>query len=214
MAANQTAPAFPFTDDEIVVCLDGFASYPNIVVPKGTRLRASNEAVQRNPDMFCKDGLTTAEMTKLYQERRPPLEETQHVPIMREEVELRDEDAMLAVKGVRGRHRDADTHLAPPPYVIPAGSHVTKDHPLVKLFPDSFVPVVPAGLDRTNAVLALTDRYEYRRNEDGMLIPEDDAVLRQRYGDHKRFLIHYAGTWVSRNDPDVAANPARYQLLS
>jgi hypothetical protein len=48
----KTAPPFPFAPDEIVVALDGFASYPNIVVAKGTRLRASSEAVQRNPDLF------------------------------------------------------------------------------------------------------------------------------------------------------------------
>jgi hypothetical protein len=212
MPKQATAP--PFADDEIVVCLDGFASYPNIVVAKGTRLRASSEAVRRNPDLFCRDGLTAMEMQNLLEQRRPRREPEQHVPIMREEVELRPEDSMLCVKGVRGRHQDGDAHLAPPMHVIPAGSHVTKDHPLVKLFPDSFVPVVPAGLNRTNAVLALTDRYEYRRNADGMLIPEDDAVLRQTYGDHHRFLIHYAGTWISRSDPDVAANPSRYQLLS
>jgi hypothetical protein len=154
------------------------------------------------------------EMQNLLEQRRPRHEPTQHVPIMREDVELRPEDSMLVVKGVRGRHRDGDTHLAPAPLVLEVGALVPKDHPLMKLFPDSFVPVVPAGLDRSNAVLALTNRYEYRRNADGALFPEGDAVLRQRYGDHKRFLIHYAGTWVARSDPDVTANPQRYQLLS
>jgi hypothetical protein len=134
----KSAPAFPFAPDEIVVALDGFASYPNIVVAKGTRLRASSEAVQRNPMFFCRDGLTVMEMQNLLEQRFPRHEPTQHVPIMREEVELRPEDSMLCVKGVRGRHRDGDTHLAPAPEVVGAGAHVPKDHPLIKLFPDSF----------------------------------------------------------------------------
>ena len=213
MAKASAAPAaaFPFAPDEIVVCLQSFAGYPEMVVKAGALLRADSEAVRRHPNMFAKQGLSDQEMRNLVESRQPQREISEHVPRFDQPKPLIDEDCVLCVKTVRGIG-DGDVHLARP-VAIPVGAKLPKDDKIVKAFREHFVPICPDGLTRDTAVLALTDRYEYRRDDNGAFIEEQDPQLRLRYGNFHRFLIHYAGTWVARNDPDVAANPARYQLL-
>ena len=177
-------------------------------------MRASHPAVRNNPDMFAPDGLSNDEMATLYEQRRPRREPEQHVPIMREEVELREEDAVLCVKAIRGGYADGDTHLGPRPLAVPLGAKLNKSDPVVKRNPGCFIAVVREGLDRTNAVRAITDRYETRRDENGAFILETDGALRAVWGDHKRFLIHRVGQWVSRSDPDVAEHPQRYEVIA
>jgi hypothetical protein len=209
----KQAPAFPFADDEIVVALDSFATYPNIQVHKGARLRASHDAVRRNAGMFVKDGPSDAEMATIYEQRRPPREITQHTPITREEEPLTDEDAVLCIRGVRGVHRDGDSHLGPRPLAVAVGVRLNKRELVVKANPDCFVPIVQDGLTRETSVRALTDNFIYQRNEDGVFIPETDGALRAQFGDFKRFQLWYAGQWISRNHPDVHAHPERFEIL-
>jgi len=213
MPTKQAAPAFPFAESDIVVCLESFAAYGGIEVSRGARLRASHEAVQKHPQRFCKDGLSDGEMAQLREARRPPREVTQHTPIIREEVELTDEQAVLCIRGVRGAHRDGDTHLAPRPLAVPVGARLGKRDAIVKANPDCFVPIVPDGLTRETAVRAITDNFIYQRGDDGQYVLETDAVLAQQYGEFKRFQLWYAGQWVSRNHPDVHAHPERFEIL-
>jgi hypothetical protein len=52
-------PAFPFGDDEVVVCSMSFWSdlpTPNTLVQKMTRLRSSNPIVRQHPYHFVRDG--------------------------------------------------------------------------------------------------------------------------------------------------------------
>jgi len=214
MATKQSVPAAPeFAPDEIVVALDGFASYPNITVAKGSRLRASSEAVQRNPLMFCRDGLTAEEMATLRDQRFPRPEPTQHQPIMREEVELTDENAVICIRGVRGTHADGDSHLGPRPLAVAVGAKVNKRDAIVKANPDCFIAVVPEGLTREMSVRAVTDNFVYQRGEDGEYIRETDGRLIQQFGEYKRFQLWHAGQCVPRSHPDVHAHPERFEIL-
>lgn len=212
MAKQSAAPAFPFAPDEIVVCLESFAGYPEIVVKAGARLRADHEAVQRYPGMFAKDGLSDQEMARLLEERRPPREIAQHVPITREEEPLTDENSVLCIRNIRGT-LDGDTHLARP-LAVAIGMKLAKTEPIVKANPDCFIAIVPEGLTRQNAVRALTDNFVYQRDENGAFIEETDGQARLTYGNFKRFILWRAGQWVSREHPDVKQHPERFEVLA
>jgi hypothetical protein len=62
---TEQPPTYPFGDDEVVVCVDSFASdlpEPNTLVKRGERLLASDDIVKCHPQRFIRDG-----------ERMPPV---------------------------------------------------------------------------------------------------------------------------------------------
>jgi hypothetical protein len=216
MATKTAVPAPPrFQPDEVVEAVESFWSWTphgDAFTRKGARLRGDNFLVGMHPDRFLKQGSTDAEIAAAVRIVHPEREPTPHVPMIHREEELQDVDAMLCIKGVRGPARDADTHIARP-LAVAIGMRLHRDDPLVKANPKSFVPIVAPGLDPSNAVRAKGDRYETRRDASGNLIAESDGVLRQQYGDYKRFVIHYAGQWIPREDADVQAHPERYEVI-
>jgi hypothetical protein len=87
---------------------------------------------------------------------------------------------------------DGDSHLGVP-VAVAAGQKVSLRDRIVKANPDNFVPVVPKGLTRENAVRALTDNFEYRRDANDAFILETDGPLKMKFGELRRFRLWYAG---------------------
>lgn len=207
----KSAPPHPFADDQIVIALEAFAGYPDIVVKAGERLRGGDEVVRRWPEKFASDGLSVNEMRRLYSELRPPIEYAPHVPIAEQPQPLADEDAVVCIRNIRAA-QDGDSHLGQP-VVVGVGMLMPKSHPLVKARRDCFVPVVPPGRDRSNSVRALTGWTEYRKHEDGSFIEEEDVQKRITYGDYKQFQRWYAGQYVDKTLPEVRERPFAFEAL-
>jgi hypothetical protein len=87
----------------------------------------------------------------------------------------------VCIKALSGALALAQKGIAP-------GEKVPKDSPAVKKNPDAFVPVVPEGLGRDNAVVA---KYT---------ITAGDQVI-----------VH-AGQWIDRHHFEVERHPARFEL--
>ena len=103
----------------------------------GARFRADHPAVKAVPDLFVEDGTDDAEIaslrTKLWMATEAASEPP--APVARPERRLRDEDAVVSIYN---------------------GLRLDKDDPQVKRNPDWYVPVVPPGLKRRDALIALT----------------------------------------------------------
>jgi hypothetical protein len=215
MAKTPTAPAFPFARDEIVESVEAFWAWGprgDVFVKLGARLRADEDVVQRHPEKFVRDGSTDAEKQRALETAHPYQEPEPHTPFITRPEPLRDENAVLCTQNVRA-NADGDAHLARS-LVVAVGQKVGKDERIVTQFPDSFVPVVAAGLTPQNAVRAKGDTWEYRKDGNGNYIREDDGQLKLRYGEFRRFLVHRAGTWVNRQDADVQTHPQAYEVIT
>jgi hypothetical protein len=100
---------------------------------------------------------------------------------------LRDEDAAVATKDLFGSTDGVSAVLV----VIASGTRLRKDDPRVKFHAGGFVPVLPQGLRREDALLAT-------------------ATMRTiGHGDER--TVH-AGQLVPRDDPMVHLHPHHFQL--
>jgi hypothetical protein len=191
------APAASFAPDQIVVAITSFAGWPHFLITAGQRVRASSPVVQQHPYYFLPDGATDEECRRAIAAVTPERPITQHVPIASAPEPLADEDAMLAIRNVAGGAVDGDVHLHPA-ISLSARMKVHNTHPLVRSYPEAFVPVVPKGRNRGNSVRALRDNFEMRKGPDGEYIRETDQTLVARFGEYRRFPVHFAGQWIPR----------------
>jgi hypothetical protein len=175
MAVIKSKPKFR---TEHVIAVDSFVTsaleggpFP---VSAFSRFRVDHPVVKAVPDFFAEDGSDYAEIaaqrTRLMTASAPPAEPP--APIAREERRIRDEDALVNIYG---------------------GERVAKGSAEAKRRPDWFVPVVPEGLSRSDALLVLAPMT---------LIGDGGKPTR---------TVH-AGTWISRDDPLVEIHPFNFQL--
>jgi hypothetical protein len=108
---------------------------------------------------------------------------------------VRPEDMLVATRNA-GRYLKgkAGLSVSGESLAVAAGDKVSKSHPAVKADPDAFIPVVPPGLQRRDALEALA--YMSNVDENGQ----------------KTYEV-YEGTWVSRSHPAAAANPAMFRAV-
>lgn len=119
-----------FKPDEVVVAYTTFAT-DDYVIRRGTRLRASHTAVQRNPHWFVADGTVTNEIPNVFagvEVAQPAAEFYKPAPA------IPDDEAVVAtvafsvsIDGVR--HNVLD------------GQRLHRDHPIVKKEPQFFQTV-------------------------------------------------------------------------
>ena len=155
---------------ELVTAVDSFvtSALPGGPFPVAaySRFKVDHPVVKAVPDMFIDDGADygeiAAQRTRLMMDSFPPSEPP--APVAREERRLDDEDALVSKIN---------------------GERVRKGSPEVKLHPDWYVPVIPAGLSRSDALLVLQE-------------------MRQ---------IGDAGTWLDKNDELVHLHPHNFQAL-
>ena len=115
------------------------------VVARGTKLRGVHAYVQSAPCAFVAvddSAGTEARINQRYAEELAELAEAHYTPPPQPPEPLRDEDMVVAIRGVGGLGG------------IPAGARVPKTDPIVKANRDAFVAVVPDGLQREDAVEA------------------------------------------------------------
>ena len=127
---------------------------------------------------------------------------------------LDERDAMLCIRNIRAAH-DGDAHLMSA-LLVGAGARLHRDDPLVRANPDAFVPIVAEALTAANAVRARGDRWETRKDSGGKYIRYDPATegqLISTFGEIKRFLMHRAGCWVSRESKHVQERPQDYEVI-
>jgi hypothetical protein len=140
-----------------------------------SRFRVSHPVVKAVPDLFIEDGADYSEIaaqrTRLWMEASPPPEPP--APVLPAERRLVDEDALVSKFNAE---------------------RVRKGSPEVKLHPDWYVPVVPSGLSRRDALLVLAPMT---------LIGDGGKPTR---------IVH-AGTWLHRDDPLVHLHPHNFQAL-
>ena len=189
-------------DDAVVVALSSFST-DNVpgsgVIAQGTRLRASNPIVKAVPHLFVPDGATAEELhaarRALHADAYAELEKERitHQPAPPKPV--RDEDAVVATR-TAGSYSKGKAALSATgeSLAVAAGDKVAKTHPAVKADPDAFVPVVPPGLQRKDALEALA--YMSNLNADGEL----------------EYEVH-EGTWVPRDHPAARVNPAMFRAV-
>jgi len=155
---------------ELVTAVDSFvtSALPGGPFPVAaySRFKVDHPVVKAVPDMFIDDGADYGEIAaqrmRLMMDSFPPSEPP--APVAREERRLDDEDALVSKIN---------------------GERVRKGSPEVKLHPDWYVPVIPAGLSRSDALLVLQE-------------------MRQ---------IGDAGTWLDKNDELVHLHPHNFQAL-
>ena len=158
--------------------IDGFL----VDVQKGTRLRGDHPTVAASFWYWLPDGAAPSELAARIQEVYPEPEiHVEAYERAKPSPPLRDEDAMVCVRPISGALALSQKGITP-------GEKVPKDAPAVKKNPDCFVPVVPEGLSRDNAVVA---KYT---------ITAGDQV------------IVYKGQWIDRNHFEVERHPARFEL--
>jgi hypothetical protein len=189
-------------DNAVVVALSSFttAAVPgSTVVAAGTRLRADNPIVRAVPHMFTADGASAEELQAarraLYADAYADIERERaaHKPAPPKPV--RPEDQLVAIrntghylKSTKGLTLDGSS------LSVATGDRVAKSHPVAKARPQDFVPVVPPGLERKDALEAL--QFMSNLDEDGQV----------------SYRV-YAGTWVSRSHPAAVANPEMFQAV-
>jgi hypothetical protein len=163
----------------IVVAIDSFVSsaLPSgpFGVTAGTRLSVDHPIVKAVPSFFADDGVDDAELlslrTRLMMESFPA--PNPPAPVAPIERRLVDEDALINIfSGIRVAKGDAEARRRP----------------------DEYVPVVPRGLSRRDALLVLTE-------------------MRQIGVGGKPERTVYAGTWIHRDDPIVRLHPHNFQAL-
>jgi hypothetical protein len=163
----------------IVVAVDSFVTsaleeYGPFSVAAGTRLKADHPVVGVCPDFFAEDGVDDAELirrrTALYMASMPPVEPPK--PVVPAERRLDDEDALVNIFD---------------------GSRVRKGSPEAKRRPGDYAPVVPSGLNRRDAVVAMQE-------------------MRVLGVGGKQERVVRANTWVHRDDPLVELHPFNFRM--
>lgn len=153
-----------------------------VYVSPGSRHRASDPVVRKNPQWFAPAESSDAE----FNEARRQLHADHYAlspglveQFVRKTAErrLRDEDSLVPKYGMPG---------------LAQGTRVAKTDERVKENPDAFVPVVPKGLKREDALVAAAT------------LTHTDAF------DVTTTVI--AGTWVAKTDPAVARHPLQFTL--
>lgn len=165
---------------ELVVAIDSFVSsaLPSgpFAVAAGTRLKADHPIVERCSDFFVEDGTDDAKIqslrTALYMASMPP--PNPPAPVAPVERRIRDEDALVNIYN---------------------GERVAKGDAEAKRRPDAYAPVIPPGLARRDALIALTS-------------------MRQIGEGGKPERIVHANTWVARDDPLVQLHPHNFKPAS
>jgi hypothetical protein len=152
-----------------------FSLPDNPVVKHGQRLPGSHPIVQAVPWLFVEDGDEQAAAEKLAEDLRA------HAPVEAAKLPpappIRDEDAVVAISD----------------YCASKGSRRAKSDDLVKDNPSHFEPVVPRGLKREDAVVALAD---FER--------EDNGKVRKVF----------AGQWIHHEDELVQMHPESFATPS
>jgi hypothetical protein len=129
-----------FKDDEIVVCIDGFAgaldSGREVIYKKGARLRASDPAVRKWPELFARDGASDDE---LQQQRAEVFFPHHNEVIAKADREFREEQAQREPKPIPPEERvevlrDFRIGLR----LISEGAVFSRNDPLVKRHPEFF----------------------------------------------------------------------------
>jgi hypothetical protein len=165
---------------ELVVALDSFVSsaLPSgpFAVAAGTRLKADHPIVAAVPSFFVEDGTDDAKIqsmrTALYMASMPP--PNPPAPVAPVERRIPDEDALVNIFN---------------------GERVAKGSPEAKQRPADHVPVVPPGLSRRDALIALTS-------------------MRQIGEGGKPERVVHANTWVARDDEFVRLHPHNFAPVS
>ena len=170
-----------FRADEIVVCIESFVTNclpesPNYPVPAGTRLLGKHPIVSRCRQFFVADGTPHDEVASLraaiYMDAEAPFVPPPQPDRTRIEQRIPDEDALVDIYNGERAHRKSET---------------------AKLRPERYVPVVPPGLDRRDALLARSTMS---------LIGDDGQPTR----------TVYRGQWVHRDDPLTILHPHAFEL--
>jgi hypothetical protein len=154
--------------------------YP-VDVQKGTRLTGDHPTVAASWWYWLPDGAAPSELAARVREVCPdPEVHVEAYERAKPPPPLRDEDAVVCIRPVSGALALAQKGIAP-------GEKVPKDSSAVTKNPDAFVPVVPEGLSRDDAVVA---KYT---------ITAGDQV------------VVYAGQWIDRHHFEVERHPARFE---
>jgi hypothetical protein len=149
---------------------------------EGDRLPGSHPTVQASWWYWLPDGHTPADVAARYQEVFPePEVHVEAYERAKPPPPLLDENAVVCIRPVSGALALNQKGVAP-------GEKLPKDAAVVKQNPDAFVPVVPAGLSRDNAVVA---KYT---------ITAGDQV------------VVYQGQWIDRHHFEVERHPSRFEL--
>jgi hypothetical protein len=171
-----------FRDDEVVVCIEGFASAalgPGVFVcPAGTRLLGNHPILRHCPGFFVPDGTPTDEIARrrsqIYQDAEAGIDPPSAEPQVRTERRIADEDAFVHIHSAERVHKDSEAARRS----------------------GRFVPVVPPeleGRDRSEIVIATAPMS---------LADEDGKVVRQVF----------KGQWVARGDALVALHPSKFEV--
>jgi hypothetical protein len=155
--------------------------YP-VDVQKGTRLRGDHPTVAASPWYWLPDGAAPSDLAARVREVYPdPEVHVEAYKRAKPPPPLRDEDAMVCIRPISGALALSQKGIAP-------GEKVPKDAEVVRKNPDCFVPVVPEGLSRADAVVA---RYT--------ITVGDQVVIHQ-------------GQWIRKNHFEAERHPARFEL--
>jgi hypothetical protein len=173
----RVKPKSPFRPSDVVVCVESFvtsATGSPFPVPAGTRLPADHPIVKATTPFWAPDGTPADEIARqraaIYREHEaPPPEE---IVRTRPELRIKDEDALVSIAN---------------------GERVHKNSEAARSRPEAYVPVVPPGLDRRDALVAT-----------------QTMSLLGEGGDPTRVL--YAGQWASRDDEFVRLHPHSFAL--
>ena len=180
----------------IYVCWCAFATDAmpgSPVIKSGSRLRGDHPAVQACPQYFVSDGADEAErMAKhdeVYGTTAPELVPDFPPPLP----PVRDEDALVAIRDIGSLTggRSGTGQLEAAPNVLLKGQRAHRDSEIAKANPDAFVPVVPKGLKRRDALVA-------------------KAAMANIDDDGGRGWSVFQGQWVDRSHPAVKLNPTLF----
>lgn len=168
-----------FKPEQVVVCVESFVTsiLPSgpFPVPAGTRLLGKHPVVEACAQFFVPDGTPQDEVARarvqIYQDAEADLPPPAP-PQTRVEQRIPDEDALVNIHNGQRAHKKSDA---------------------AKARPENYVPVVPAGLSRKNALLATATMSEVGLD-----------------GSPSRTV--YAGQWVARDDPFVTLHPESFEL--
>jgi hypothetical protein len=186
--ANKQPPQLD--PDTVYIAWQGFAADVDgvpIDVKQGTRLRGDHPTVQATHWNWLPDGAAPSELGERRREIYP--EPPPHVdPYPREKPPppLCDEDALVCVKPLPGGLTIGRQSIAP-------GDKVPKDHPEAKRYHDHFVPVVPDGLKRENAVVS------------------KHTITYHQTGGEPIVVVH-KGQWLPSDHSEVERHPSRFEL--
>lgn len=179
----------PFKPDELLIALQPLCAgeYGQHVVAKGAVVRGDHPAVQLAYEYFAPVAATPQEQ----QQRRNALAAAAEPPP--EPIPTRipkiapDEEAFIAIRNA-GRVGARAVSADGLPLAVTAGAKVAASHPAYRSDPDAFVPVVPKGLSREDALVAL-------------------ETMQMGGGADRTERIVWAGTWVHRDDEMVRLHP-------